>query len=186
MAVSTRPTRKSIYTRRGDTGETSLFAGPRVFKDQIRIKTVGDIDELSSAIGLARAEGVGGNHDALLRRIQIELMQLGAELVSIDPIRFGTRGIGSEHITALENEIDRIEFALMPLQRFVLPGGCKSAAALHMARCICRRAERGLVTLIRKEPQVSRSMLEYLNRLSDLLFVLARFENKLHGTEEYV
>ena len=182
---SSRRLRRRIYTRRGDSGETALVTGPRVLKDHHRIQAVGEIDELSSVIGMARVEPLPPARDALLRRVQVDLMRLAAELANGNPTRLESRCMLPEDIEWLEQEIDRLEFGLIPLQQFVLPGGCRSAATLHWARTVCRRAERSVVTVMRKEPPVSPSLLIYLNRLADLLFVLARCENNDHGTEEF-
>lgn len=164
-----------IYTRTGDQGETGLFGGPRVRKDAARIEACGTVDELNSALGLVRAESLPEDIDALLRRVQHELLAVGAELGTPDPVTHATRTIGPEHVQALEAEIDHYEAGLQPLEGFVLPGGDRAGAALHLARAVCRRAERRLVTLTAGGGErVSSALLGYLNRLSDLLFVLAR------------
>lgn len=167
-----------IYTRTGDLGETGLLAGPRVGKDIARIETYGTVDELNAAIGVVRAEDLPASIDRLLDRVQHELFEVGAELATPDPVSRGLRTIGRPQIAALEAEIDSYEARLAPLKAFILPGGTRAAAALHLARTICRRAERRLVTLIREAgPEISLDLLAYLNRLSDLLFVLARAAN---------
>ncbi len=163
------------YTRTGDLGETGLFGGPRVGKDMARIEAFGTVDELNSVLGVVRAETLPDDVERVLERIQTELLDLGAELASPDPVKQGTRKTGREHVVALEAEIDRFEESLAPLDRFILPGGNRAAAGLHLARTVCRRAERRLVTLVRQsQEEISLLLLAYLNRLSDLLFVVAR------------
>lgn len=167
-----------VYTRTGDDGSTGLGDGIRVQKDSPRIETFGAVDELSSAIGLAVAFGVDPDLAAPLSRIQNELFHLGADLcVPEDRKRAGSLpGIEERHVTALEALMDELSSELTPLANFVLPGGCQSAAALHVARTVCRRAERCAVTLAKAEA-VGPEVVRYLNRLSDTLFVMARFEN---------
>lgn len=175
----------TIYTRTGDLGETGLFAGPRVGKDMPRIEVYGAVDELNAVIGLARADPVGEAIDRILARVQDELFQIGAELATPDPVAQGTRWIGREHVRALEQDIDRLDATLPPLVHFVLPEGIRLAALLHLARTVCRRAERRLVTLIRhSEEPISLPLLAYLNRLGDLLFVLARVADAQAGRAE--
>ncbi len=176
--------RRRIYTRRGDLGETALYDGPRVAKDQARICLCGDLDELSSLLGVARSEGLTSISEPIVHRIQQELLDIGSEIVCLMPVRFGTRNITREHIQTLENDIDNIDAILPALSKFILPGGCKSAAYLHLARTVCRRTERNYVSLMRKESEISRIPLAYLNRLSDLLFVMARNENHQRGIQE--
>jgi cob(I)alamin adenosyltransferase len=174
-----------IYTRTGDLGETGLFGGPRVGKDMARVEVVGTLDELNAALGLVRAESLPEDLDALLARLQNELFEIGAELATPDPAAQGTRTIGSLHVQALESEIDHFEQEIAPLTAFILPAGTRAAAGLHLARSIARRAERRLVSLVRhsQEP-ISLVLLAYLNRLSDLLFVLARVANARAGRQE--
>ncbi len=166
--------RRKIYTKTGDLGETSLFTGLRVAKDELRIALCGDLDELSSVLGIVRAEGLTDKYAALILRVQHELLLFGAEIVCGSPPRLNATTISSEHVQQLEREIDEIEAFLPPLNHFVVPGDNKVSAYLHLARTVCRRAERGLVTLVRKEPNTSPTLIAYLNRLSDLLFVMAR------------
>ena len=174
-----------IYTRTGDLGETSLLAGPRVGKDMPRIEACGTIDELNAALGVARAEPLEAEVDRLLERVQHELFAVGAELATPDPAARKVQWIGPEHLKALEADIDRHQETLPPLRHFVLPAGTRAAAGLHLARTVCRRAERRLVTLIRRsEEPISLALLAYLNRLGDLLFVLARYENARAGRED--
>jgi len=165
-----------IYTKTGDAGETGLFGGPRVGKDAPRIEAYGTVDELNAVIGLARCEPLPAEVDRLLARVQDELFGVGAELATPDPVTQQTQFITSEHIGDLERAIDHFEAQLPPLKQFILPGGTRGAAALHLARNVCRRAERCLVRLKREEP-VSAHLLGYLNRLGDLLFVVARVAN---------
>ena len=164
-----------IYTRTGDLGETGLCGGPRVGKDMARIEALGTVDELNAVLGTVRAEALQDEVDRVLERIQRELLDLGAELASPDPVERGTRKIERSHVSALEAEVDRFPESLQPLAEFILPGGNRAAALMHLARTVCRRAERRLVTLVRhSQEEISLSLLAYLNRLSDLLFVLAR------------
>jgi len=171
-----------IYSRTGDLGETGLLAGPRVGKDIARIEALGTIDELNAALGLARAETLPDPMDRLLERLQNELFEIGAELATPDPVTRGTRTLGPQHVKALEGEIDNCDASLAPLAGFILPCGVRSAAALHLARTVCRRAERRLVALVRESGgEISLVLLAYLNRLGDLLFVLARAANAAAG-----
>ena len=171
-----------IYTKTGDSGETGLFGGPRVSKDSPRIEAYGTVDELNSALGVVRAHLEPGEVETLLAEIQHDLFALGAQLATPDPAAHQTALVGAKQIERLEQAIDRFQEQLAPLREFVLPAGTPAAAALHLARTVCRRAERRVVTLMRgaAEP-VSGETLVYLNRLSDLLFVLARWENKSVG-----
>ncbi len=171
-----------IYTKTGDQGDTGLFGGPRVPKDDHRIEAYGTVDELNSLLGVARAEALPADVDALLARIQSELFSLGAELATPNPAALGTALVGPGHSAALERAIDQYEAQLEPLKLFILPAGTRAAALLHLARTVCRRAERRLVTLrtAAAEP-VSGELIIYLNRLSDLLFVLAREVNRRAG-----
>jgi cob(I)alamin adenosyltransferase len=171
-----------IYTKTGDHGETGLFGGPRVRKDTPRIEAYGTVDELNSVLGIVRAQAIESDIDALLRQIQNELFDLGAQLATPDPIAHHTSLIGPPQIAALETAIDRFEARLDPLQQFILPGGTPAAAQLHFARTVCRRAERRLVTLAHQSGQrIADDLVIYLNRLSDLLFVLARASNHAAG-----
>jgi cob(I)alamin adenosyltransferase len=169
-----------IYTKTGDAGETGLFGGPRVSKDSPRIEAYGTVDELNGLLGLARTESLPVEIEQMLAKIQNHLFDLGAELASPDPDRKGTSILGEPQIAWQEGLIDGFETELAPLRAFILPGGTKGAALLHMARCVCRRAERCVVTLHRTEPLSTIPMM-YLNRLSDLLFVAARLVNHRAG-----
>jgi cob(I)alamin adenosyltransferase len=171
-----------IYTKTGDRGDTGLFGGPRVSKDAPRIEAYGTVDELNSVLGMARAGGVAAEFDVLLAQIQNELFAVGAQLATPDPAAHDTAMIGAPKIQGLEQAIDRFEAGLEPLQQFILPGGTPAAAALHFARTICRRAERRLVTLAHQSAEpIAGDLVIYLNRLSDLLFVMARAVNRQAG-----
>lgn len=168
-----------IYTRTGDDGTTGLASGERIGKTDARVAAFGDVDELNSALGLLLAEAdVPPPIVASLARIQHELFEIGAEL-SLP----GYRKIGAEHVTELEHDLDRLNEGLPPLAEFVLPGGTHAAAVCHLARTICRRAERSAwaaaqVTALNPE------LMRYVNRLSDLLFVMARTLARQNGREE--
>ncbi len=163
-----------IYTRTGDSGETSLFGGKRVPKNDLRIEAYGTIDELNSFIGLARASWPASPCDEELRRVQSDLFNAGAHLASPGTTRFG--GVDAARIESLEQSIDVMESELAPLKNFILPGGSLPAAQLHAARSICRRAER-LVVALHDESPPAETTIRFLNRLSDYLFVAARFAN---------
>jgi cob(I)alamin adenosyltransferase len=171
-----------IYTRTGDAGETGLFGGARVRKDDPRVEAYGTVDETNAVLGVARANGLAADVDAALRRIQGELFVVGAELACVpDKVdRLKMALIGAEHVRHLEWLIDDAEAGLPPLQTFVLPGGSGGGAALHLARTVCRRAERAVLSL----PDIRPDLLIYLNRLSDLLFVLARKANLEAGVPD--
>lgn len=169
-----------IYTRTGDGGETGLFGGPRLAKDAPRIAAYGTVDELNAQVGLARCEDLPRDMDEVLRDVQNRLFQMGAELATPDAAKRTVSEIGGEQVAKLEAAIDRMEAALPKLTEFILPAGCPAAAQLHVARTVCRRAERALVTLSRDEP-LTGQLLAYLNRLSDLLFVMARAANANAG-----
>lgn len=173
-----------IYTKTGDAGETGLFGGPRVRKDDARIEAYGTVDELNAVLGTVRAAGPPAEIEALLERIQNELFDVGAELATPDPVAKGLNTIGQDQAAALEAAIDKFEAGLSPLRQFILPGGSPAAAALHLARTVCRRAERRLVTLGSSQQGVSPHLVVYLNRLGDLLFVLARSANAAAGVAD--
>jgi cob(I)alamin adenosyltransferase len=178
-----------IYTKTGDGGDTGLFGGGRVPKDHPRVQAYGAVDELNAAIGLALALDPRDFADALLQGVQRDLFAVGGQLASPDPgkvaqaLRKAT--VGDERVVALEQAIDSHEAALPPLAGFILPGGTPKASALHLARTVCRRAERRVVTLS-GQAAVPPVILAYLNRLSDLLFVLARRANARAGVPEVV
>lgn len=169
-----------IYTKTGDQGETGLFGGPRVRKDDPRIEAFGDVDELNAALGVVRCEPIDQRLDALLQAIQNELFDLGAQLASPEPARMGVPHVTDGHIERLERAIDDYDSTLPPLRAFILPGGVRAAALLHSARAVCRRAERRVVCLAQRA-EIGGEALIYLNRLSDLLFVLARAANQAAG-----
>ncbi len=179
-----------IYTRRGDTGQTDLFGGDRVGKDALRVAAYGDVDELNATIGMAAAAGSGADGELLeaLCGIQSALFDLGAALATPDPAhreKNGLVGVTEVDVESLEALIDRLESKLPPLQTFILPGGTASAAAFHVARTVCRRAERAVVRLAAEAGEsVEEGTLRYLNRLSDLLFVIARHENSRQGVAD--
>jgi cob(I)alamin adenosyltransferase len=173
-----------IYTRTGDSGDTSLFDGTRVKKDDPRVDAYGDIDELNAWLGLARASRLDPALDDDVVQLQRDLFALGAQLA--DPghklaPRVSKAVIGDADIARLESLIDRLEKALPPLRRFILAGGSPAGAALHVARTVCRRAERRIVAL---DPPVDPVLVRYVNRMSDLLFVLARAANHRGGVSE--
>jgi cob(I)alamin adenosyltransferase len=173
-----------IYTRTGDTGETALFGGRRVRKDDVRVAAYGAVDELNALVGVARAAQPPDSIDPVLERLQHYLFDLGSELAA-PPDAGAAAGAHVSHVQpawveALEREIDRLEDTLPPLRVFILPGGTPAAAALHYARTGARRAERAIVRLARLEP-VNPELLKFMNRLSDLLFVLARAANHAAG-----
>ena len=181
-----------IYTRGGDKGDTGMCGADRVKKDSPRMEVCGTLDELNAAFGVALArdngsDGIDKNIVAVIERIQAELFDLGAEVASRDPTGLGIRRIGNGHIADLETDIDRFTAGLAELTEFVLPGGSMAAAQLYVARTVCRRAERRLVTLINKRDEdVSPLLLVYLNRLGDLLFVLAMAANAAQGQVDRV
>jgi cob(I)alamin adenosyltransferase len=172
-----------IYTKTGDAGETGLFGGGRVSKHHARVDAYGHVDELNATIGLARALAPTEFSHDLLDRVQRQLFSVGAELATPDPAKLLRAAIGSSEITALEQAIDAAEVGLEPLRNFILPGGTPKAAALHVARTVCRRAERAVVAL-GGEATLNPNLVPYLNRLSDLLFVLARAANAHAGTRD--
>ena len=183
-----------VYTRTGDAGETALVGGRRVPKDSPRIVAYGTIDELNAILGLARTFNeerlAAGEHhrrlDAILRKLQDELFDLGSELAT--PPEAGYEGMfraGDAEVTALERLMDECQKDLEPLRSFILPGGGRISAFLHQARTVCRRAEREILALSRAEPGVE-GPLRYVNRLGDLLFVLGRWVARHLGEKEYL
>ena len=176
-----------IYTKTGDKGQTSLWGGGRISKDDLRVETYGSLDELNSAIGVVIACGIAKSVEKVLIPIQCDLFQLGAEFAAADRSKLDVT-IGESHVERLENAIDEFDEKLEPLKAFILPGGGTSGAHCHMARTICRRAERLAVSLAKtncdQTTVVSEFAIQYLNRLSDLLFVLARAINADHDTAE--
>jgi cob(I)alamin adenosyltransferase len=174
-----------IYTRTGDTGTTGLGGGQRVPKDSRRVETYGTVDELNSQIGLALSLGLCERLAAELPRIQNELFDLGSDLATpaVSQARHPVPTVEARHIEHLEALIDELNEVVGPLANFLLPGGSVGAAALHIARTVCRRAERQATALARDEP-LGPTVLPYLNRLSDALFVMARYENHERGVAE--
>jgi cob(I)alamin adenosyltransferase len=170
-----------IYTRTGDHGQTSLFGGARVPKNDPRIDAYGTVDELSSHIGVARATTLPPETDTILHQVQVDLFEVGAHLASPGTSRFP--GVDEARIAELEQAIDTMERELQPLTTFILPAGTTSAAHLHVARTVCRRAER-LVVALEDETPATLSTIAYLNRLSDYLFVAARYANLRAGVED--
>lgn len=171
-----------IYTKTGDTGETSLFAGGRVAKDDVRLHAYGTVDELNAILGLVIALGVNAALAVQVRRIQSELFELGADLATpLDAKADWIARLDSSLAAQLESEIDAFETELTPLQNFILPGGTPAAAALHHARTVCRRAERWMVAI---KDLLNPATLVYVNRLSDWLFMAARVENARAGVQE--
>lgn len=173
-----------LYTRTGDAGETSLFDGTRVSKDDERVDAYGEVDELNAWLGFARASGLGADLDASIVRIQGDLFALGAQLA--DPAdklaaRVTKAVIADADVTRLEGLIDQFDADVPPLRRFILAGGSRSGAALHLARAVCRRAERRMVSLT---PPVDAVLIRYINRLSDLLFAAARLVNHRAGVPD--
>jgi cob(I)alamin adenosyltransferase len=174
-----------IYTKTGDDGSTGLFGGERVQKDSPLVEAYGTVDELNSVLGVALAELEPGPLRELLLELQDDLFCLGAELACA-PGKQGnlaSRRIDAAEIARLERAIDGHEEALKPLRNFILPGGSRASAALHLARTVCRRAERRLLSA-QREASVRGALLIYLNRLADLLFVLAREANRIAGSED--
>jgi len=177
----------NIYTRTGDRGETGLFGGGRVAKDDRRVEAYGDVDELNAALGLARAIELMPRVDEVLVPIQRDLFAIGALLATPDRDKMHEQlakaRVDEDRVAELETAIDAGEAELEPLRAFILPGGTPKAAALHVARTVCRRAERRVVTLAHTV-EIPELVVMYLNRLSDLLFVLARVANRRAGAGE--
>ena len=174
-----------VYTGGGDEGDTGLGGGQRVSKDSLRIEACGCVDELNSLIGLAIAQGLVEVSAGELRGVQNDLFDLGADLAVLeeDKPAAGACRIEQEQVAALEHRLDALGEELGPLEEFILPGGSVGAATLHLARTVCRRAERAVVALSREET-IGLQVIPYLNRLSDLLFQLARLHNDAAGQQE--
>jgi len=179
------PRLTKIYTKTGDDGTTALGGGERLPKDALRIETYGTVDELNSVLGVAMAGGLEPSLEVEIKRIQNELFHLGSDLCVLesDKVKMPVPRIEERHVQALEYAIDRMSRGLGALENFILPGGSVGAAHLHVARTVCRRAERLAVGLARDEA-VGPFVIAYLNRLSDGLFVMARWENKHRGVED--
>ena len=174
-----------IYTRKGDDGSTGLGGGQRVPKDSARVTAYGSVDELNSHLGVALAAGPAERLVSELRRIQNELLHLGSDLcfLEADKAQFTLPQIEPRHVGALETLMDELNEVVGPLENFILPGGTAAAAALHVARTVCRRAERDAIALARQEA-IGAQVIAYLNRLSDALFIMARYDNRVHGVAE--
>lgn len=183
-----RPRKSKLYTRTGDRGETGLFGGRRVRKDHPRVEAYGTIDELNAALGLAGSALKQRALVVAIQSVQNELFNIGAELASDRPVRRAKRRsavfqLEMASVQPLEELIDTYDARVPPLTTFILPGGSQGAALLHVARTVCRRAERSAVALAASEP-VNPAIIAYLNRLCDLLFVLARYVSKADGRRE--
>lgn len=188
--MTSRPPKSHLYTRAGDQGQTSLFGGKRVAKDDLRVEAYGCVDELNSVLGVVVAFLRQQRLIGIVQSIQNDLFSIGAELASPEPVHddrsSGTHfSLSEDKVKGLEPLIDELDAQLPPLRNFILPSGSRPAAFLHLARTVCRRAERAIVTLSRHE-SVNPNILAYMNRLSDLLFVLARYANRQAGREELV
>ena len=176
-----------IYTRTGDSGDTGLFGGQRVGKEDLRVEAYGTVDELNATLGVARAQATDPEMEARLSGFQHDLFRIGADLATPDEASthkgsITIQRIPADLVVALETMIDRYEAELPPLRTFILPGGHPFAASLHLSRVVCRRAERRCVALVRAleaagRPPLNPEIVRYLNRLSDLLFVMARVAN---------
>ena len=179
------PRLTKIYTRTGDDGTTALGTRKRTAKDSLRVIAYGDVDELNSVIGVAVAQGLSDKSTEALITTQNELFNLGSDLAfpEGEGENFNVPHIEERHIKILEQLIDGVLEEVGPLDNFILPGGSVASAQLHHARSVCRRAERSVVSLMSEE-SAGHYILPYLNRLSDALFVLARYENKLDGFED--
>ncbi len=181
------PRLTKIYTRKGDDGTTSLGSRERVPKNALRVQAYGTVDELNSTIGVAVASGLCGRLAELLLIIQNELFHLGSDLsfYADDKKKYGIPQIEARHVARLETLIDEMSDVVGPLENFILPGGAVGAAHLHVARTVCRRAEREAIALMQEEPdEVNLHVVKYLNRLSDALFVMSRYENHQQGIPE--
>ena len=183
-----------VYTRTGDDGTTALVGGTRVDKDSIRIESYGTIDELNAIVGLARVYNeekltdspAHQKLDTILRQIQEELFDLGSELATPGDVTYdGMHRVSKDEVDAIEALIDECQESLDPLKSFILPGGGKIGAQLHQCRTVCRRAEREILSLSRQEA-VNAWLIKYVNRLSDLFFVLARWVARNMGEKEYL
>lgn len=175
-----------VYTKKGDTGMTSLIGGTRVHKSALRIECYGTVDELNAYIGLVRSQEISTHIKSLLKEVQDRLFTIGASLAA-DPEKSKMKipDLQEEDVLLLETEIDQMDAALPELKHFVLPGGSTSVAYLHIARCVCRRAERLSVGLS-QESFVDERVIKYLNRLSDYLFVLSRQVSQDEHAEEFI
>ena len=173
-----------IYTKTGDSGETGLFSGQRVGKDHLRVSAYGTLDEMNSFLGVAAASGSSPEVREALALIQRLAFELGSDLATV-PKPGALPRIGAEHIQELERGIDAMTAKIPPLSAFIFPGGSPAAAHIHVARAVCRRAEREVITASSQEA-IPHEAIVFLNRLSDYLFTLARYENFLSGVAEPV
>lgn len=173
-----------IYTKTGDDGTTSLFSGGRVPKHHLRVEAYGTVDELNSILGVARASGPHAQTDARLHRVQNQLFHLGADLATpLDAKADWIVRMTAAEVAWLEGEIDAMTAELPELRQFILPGGAPAAAHIHVGRTVCRRAER-VATALAEHEAIGEQVIVYLNRLSDFLFTLARWENTQAGVRE--
>lgn len=172
-----------IYTKTGDDGTTGLIGGQRVAKDSPYTEAVGTLDEFNALIGVVCSHDIPPDIRSILGRVQNDLFLIGAELATPEGKEPKTRGVSEEDIRKVETEIDAVEGRVEPLKQFILPGGSPAGAHLHLARAVARRAERNCVTLSRVK-KLDPKVLQYLNRLSDLCFVLARYVNRVHSIPE--
>jgi len=179
------PRLTKIVTRQGDNGTTGLSGGQRVSKDSLRVSAYGLVDELSSQIGLAIAFGIDEELAQMLQEIQNDLFNLGSDLSFLeeDKEKFSIPQIEERHVARLDSIVDRLAKDTGPLKNFILPGGSVGSAQLHVARTVCRRTERGVISLSQQD-KIGSFVIPYLNRLSDCLFVMARFENKQKNISE--
>lgn len=183
-----------VYTRVGDKGTTRLVMGREVDKDDVRIEAYGTTDELNAIIGMMRTwNGFGDSTkestliDTILHRVQNQLFNVGAELATLAADRWESMTlVGDIEVKQLENWIDELNDTLPDLKEFILPGGGAVGALSHQARTVCRRAERRVATLMREQPEIGEGPLRFLNRLSDLLFVMGRYAAKAHNEDEYM
>ena len=174
-----------IYTKTGDAGMTGLYGGGRVSKDDARINAYGSVDELNALLGLLRTSHTDAETLGVLLQIQRDLFSVGAELATVEPSKLGVRWNAAEPTAALERTIDAWQEQLPPLRNFILPGGTLAAAQCHVARTVCRRCERDVVRFAQVDPQADAAhIIVYLNRLSDLLFVMARRLNHISGVPD--
>ncbi len=173
-----------VYTKTGDDGTTALFGGDRVSKSHPRIDAYGTVDEVNSVLGMARAALEPGTATDLIARVQNELFVLGGDLAAPGETTYPLPRIEAHHTAQLETDIDRLTEDLAPLKNFILPGGTAASASLHLARTVSRRAERLAVEMVASGEQVSQEAMDYLNRLSDWLFTLARWANHDAGVDD--
>ncbi|MEX2601623.1 MAG: cob(I)yrinic acid a,c-diamide adenosyltransferase [Balneolaceae bacterium] len=172
-----------IYTKTGDTGETSLYGGTRVPKNELRIEAYGTVDELNSLLGHCLSHSPADRICGILNAIQQQLFRVGADLATPEDAKARIERVDESVILELESHIDELQEQLPPLKHFILPGGSTTGATIHLARTVCRRAERIVVSCHSREP-VNPMIITYLNRLSDLLFVMARYENQQQNEPE--